>query len=315
MTDVSVPATQNARTIDVLDPPALAGVEHVYVTTSGGVKIHVAVAGPVDGPGVMLVHGFPQHWWEWHRVIGPLAADGYRVIVPDLRGAGWSDAPRGPYRKAVMAGDLAAVVGELVTGPVKVAAHDWGGPVAFILMAEHPELVSGFLGLNTIAPLLRLDGPTVRHLPMFWYQLAIMMPGLGPRLLRAPTRRFMRFLVRWVGGGYMWSEADTEVYLSRMRDPARAYAGSQWYRTFQAREFLSWVRGEYRDVKLGVPVRWVTGLNDPVVAPVLHRCYRPFAEDQQFEHVPGVGHWIIEEAHELVLDRLRAFCALAPSGR
>lgn len=83
-----------------MDLPARDGVEHRYVTTGGGLRIHVARAGPSGGPPIMLVHGFPQHWWAWHRLMGPLAADGYRVLAPDLRGAGWSDAPRGPYRKA-----------------------------------------------------------------------------------------------------------------------------------------------------------------------------------------------------------------------
>jgi len=93
--------------------PALDGVEHKYVELGGGVTIHVADAGPAEGPAVMLVHGFPQNWWEWHELIGPLAADGYRVLCPDLRGAGWSSAPRSRYRKNDMADDLAAVVDHL----------------------------------------------------------------------------------------------------------------------------------------------------------------------------------------------------------
>lgn len=68
--------------------PALDGVEHKFVDVGGGATIHVADAGPADGPPVMLVHGFPENWWEWHELVGPLAADGYRVLCPDLRGAG-----------------------------------------------------------------------------------------------------------------------------------------------------------------------------------------------------------------------------------
>jgi pimeloyl-ACP methyl ester carboxylesterase len=88
-----------------------------------------------------------------------------------------------------------------------------------------------------------------------------------------------------------------------MQDPARAYAGSQWYRAFQAREALQWLRGEYADARVEVPLRWVTGLKDPVITPTLHRWYETRATDIAFEHVPGVGHWIVEEAHDLVLDR------------
>ncbi len=137
--------------------PALDGVDHKYIDLGDGVTIHVADAGPAEGPPVMLVHGFPENWWEWHELIGPLAADGYRVLCPDLRGAGWSSAPRSRYLKNDMADDLAAVLDRLGVGPVKLVAHDWGGPVAFIMMLRHPAKVTGFFGLNTAAPYVTRD--------------------------------------------------------------------------------------------------------------------------------------------------------------
>jgi pimeloyl-ACP methyl ester carboxylesterase len=119
--------------------PALDGVEHRYVDLGDGVTVHVADAGPAEGPVVMLVHGFPENWWEWHKMIKPLAADGYRVLCPDLRGAGWTSAPRSSYTKSEMADDLAAVLDRLGVGTVKLVAHDWGGPAAFIMMLRHPD--------------------------------------------------------------------------------------------------------------------------------------------------------------------------------
>lgn len=286
-------------------PPDLPGVEHRYVMTSAGLAIHVAEAGPSDGSPIMLVHGFPQHWWEWHRLIGPLASDGYRVLVPDLRGAGWSDAPHDRYLKADMADDLLAALDELGIDRCWVAAHDWGGLAGFILLLRHPQRVAGFAGFNTVAPWLKIDGPNLRHLWAFFYQYPLLSPGLGPRLIGGSDQRYLRWLVRWAGGGYEWTAHDAEIYLSRMRDPARANAGSQWYRTFQTREFLSWIRGEYADTRVEVPLRWVTGLKDPVITPTMHRGYENYASDIKFEHVPNVGHWIVEQAHDLVLDRLR----------
>jgi pimeloyl-ACP methyl ester carboxylesterase len=283
------------------EPPSLDGVEHRYVTTREGARIHVACAGPETGRPVMLVHGFPQHWWAWRRQIGPLAADGYRVLVPDLRGAGWSDAPRGSYRKADLAEDLAAVLEQFGVGPVTVAAHDWGGPVGMHLLLRHPGRVAGFVGFNTVAPWLRLDGPVLRHLWAFYYQYPMLTPGIGPRVIR--DGRYLRWLVRWVGGGYQLPDA--ELYLDRMRDPARAYAGSQWYRTFP-REAVSWLRASERT---DVPLRFVTGLKDPVITPALHGGYREHATDITFEHVPDVGHWIVEQAPDLVLARIRALLA------
>src|SRR5262249_43905326 len=154
----------------------LPGVHHRFIDLGGGVTIHVADAGAADGVPVMLVHGFPQNWWEWRELIEPLAADGYRVLCPDLRGAGWSSAPADRYRKNDMADALAAVVDRLGVGPVTLVAHDWGGPVAFIMMLRHPEKVSGFFGVNTIAPWLTADRAMLRHLWRFWYQIPLALP-------------------------------------------------------------------------------------------------------------------------------------------
>jgi len=254
----------------------------------------------------MLVHGFPQHWWEWRHQIGPLAADGVRVIVPDLRGAGWSDAPRGPYFKADMGEDLAAVIDELGVGPVKLAAHDWGGPPAFFLAMRHPDKVTGFLGVNTIAPTVKVDLKTLLNTWTLWYQFVLLLPIIGPRILRSRRRRFVRLLVRWVGGGYTWSPQDEDIFLARFQDRARGEAVSQWYRTFQLRELWSWMGSKHMSTPVDIPLRWVTGTDDPVITSVVHRSHRDLSANNEFEEVPAVGHWIVEQAPELVLDRLRA---------
>ena len=166
--------------------PTLDGsvaLEHRYIELGEGVTIHVADAGPAEGPPVMLVHGFPENWWEWHELIGPLAADGYRVLCPDLRGAGWSSAPRSRYTKAEKAEDLAAVLDRLGVGPVKLVAHDWGGPTAFIMMLRHPEKVTGFFGINTVAPFVKFGFSSLRNIWRLWYQIPISLPVIGPRLL------------------------------------------------------------------------------------------------------------------------------------
>jgi pimeloyl-ACP methyl ester carboxylesterase len=290
--------------------PALDGsvvLEHKYVELGDGVTIHVADAGPADGPAVMLVHGFPENWWEWHEMIGPLAADGYRVICPDLRGAGWSSAPRSRYTKAEMADDLAAVLDRLGVATVKLVAHDWGGPVAFILMLRHPEKVTGFFGMNTVAPFVRTDLASVRNLWRLWYQIPISLPVIGPRLISDPKARFARFLGSWVGGGFSLPEEDMRLYIERMREPGHAEAGSRWYRSFQTREMVRWMRGEYDDARVEVPVRWLTGTKDPVITPDLADGYADHIADFEVELVDGVGHWIVHQRPELVLDRLRAF--------
>jgi pimeloyl-ACP methyl ester carboxylesterase len=293
--------------------PALDGVEHRYVDVGDGVTIHVADAGPADGPVVMLVHGFPENWWEWREMIGPLAADGYRVLCPDLRGAGWSSAPRSSYLKSEMADDLAGVLDRLGVATVKLVAHDWGGPVAFIMMLRHPERVTGFFGVNTVAPWVKRGLSTFRNIWRFWYQIPISLPTIGPRIISNPDSRFVRLLTSWVGGGFTLSEDDVRLYLECMRQPGHAEAGSRWYRSFQTKEMLRWMRGEY-DLEDGdrvnVPVRWLTGTKDPVVTADLTDGYAERISDFEVELVHDAGHWIVAQRPELVLDRIRAFVRL-----
>lgn len=287
--------------------PDLEGVEHRFVELGDGVTIHVAEAGPVDGPAVMLVHGFPQNWWEWRALIGPLAADGYRVLCPDLRGAGWSSAPRSQYLKSEMADDLAGVLEHLGVPTVTLVSHDWGGPVAFIMMLRHPEKVTGFFGANTAAPFVKRDLASLRKVWRFWYQIPISLPGIGPRLLADPKARYARMLGSWVGGGYKLADDDIRLYIECMNEPGHAEAGSRWYRSFQSREMLSWSRGEYDSARVDVPVRWLTGTEDPVITPDGTNGYADHISDFAVELVPGVGHWIVDQRPDLVLDRLRAF--------
>jgi pimeloyl-ACP methyl ester carboxylesterase len=83
-------------------------VEHHQVE-SNGITLHVVTAGPVDAEPVLLIHGFPETWYEWRHAIEALEAD-YRLIVPDTRGFGGSDKPAGPYSREMLAADLVGVL-------------------------------------------------------------------------------------------------------------------------------------------------------------------------------------------------------------
>jgi pimeloyl-ACP methyl ester carboxylesterase len=203
--------------------PELEGVQHQFVDLGGGVTIHVADAGPADGAPVMLVHGFPQHWWEWHELIGPLAGDGYRVLCPDLRGAGWSSAPRDRYFKTDMADDLASVLDRLAVGPARLVAHDWGGPVAILMMLRHPEKVTGFFGLNTIGPWSKLDLASVRDLWRLWHQVPMVIPWVGPRVIGDPKGRYLRMICRWGGAGFL--PPDFDLYIRGLGEPVTRSPG------------------------------------------------------------------------------------------
>ncbi len=79
-------------------PPELTGVRHTFLDV-GGLRTHVALAGPEDAPPILLVHGWPQNWWTWRKVI-PALTERFRVIAPDLRGHGWTEATQRAMRRS-----------------------------------------------------------------------------------------------------------------------------------------------------------------------------------------------------------------------
>jgi pimeloyl-ACP methyl ester carboxylesterase len=143
--------------------------------------MHVAEAG--EGPPLLLVHGWPQHWWMWRDLIGPLAED-HRVICPDLRGFGWTEAPPEGYDPEVFANDLANLLEALeIGGPVDLVGHDWGGWTGFMLSLFHPERVRRYLALNVYHPFVALSPRALASAWRFWYQLVIGAPSIGRRVL------------------------------------------------------------------------------------------------------------------------------------
>src|SRR5919204_1753560 len=159
--------------------PELDGVTHREVSASG-LHFHVAMAG--TGEPIVLLHGWPQHWWAWRRVV-PLLAPHAHLLMPDLRGFGWSAAPRDGYEKQTMADDLLAVLDALGLERVRLVAHDWGAWVGFLACLGAPERFDAFVALSSPPPMGR---PTPRQLLEVWrfaYQLALAAPWAGEWLV------------------------------------------------------------------------------------------------------------------------------------
>src|SRR3954465_1860041 len=117
--------------------PQLPGVEHRFESVNG-VRLHYAEAGAGDP--VVLLHGWPQHWWMWREFIGPLA-ERFRVIAPDLRGHGWSDKPPDGYRKGELPDDVPALLDPLGIDRVRWVGHDWGAYIGMLAALREPERV------------------------------------------------------------------------------------------------------------------------------------------------------------------------------
>jgi pimeloyl-ACP methyl ester carboxylesterase len=283
--------------------PHVDGVEHRYVE-AGGLRMHLAEAGV--GPPLLLLHGWPQHWYQWRRVLPLLAAE-FHLLMPDLRGFGWTDAPDGPYDKEQLASDTLALLDVLELERVPVLAHDWGGWVAFLLALRAPERMERLLALNIPHPFQRIDLRRLIATWRFWYQWLIAAPGLGEwTLMHRPG--FVRFILTTDTVHRETLVPDeVEVFAQRLRQPARARASSRLYRTFTAYEFAGVAAGRYRRQRLRVPTRIVFGARDAFVSPVWLSGFEPYADDMAVELIPDAGHFIAEEKPQLVAARAREF--------
>ncbi len=283
-------------------PPEVEGVSHRWVRARG-VEFHVAEAGTGDDV-VLCLHGWPQHWYEWRHLM-PALAGRHRVLALDLRGFGWSGAPRDGYEKEEMASDVLAVLERLGLERVKLVGHDWGGWIGFLLCLRRPQAFERFLALNIVPPWINVRN-AVPHLWRFWYQQAILAPGLG-YLLHRRGEFVRKVLVGGSVGKQAWTEEVLAAFADNLAEPDRARAAVQMYRVFNWRELMPILRGRYAEAHLEVPTLMVFGEDDLALRPQMLAGYRRHAAEMRVELVPGCGHFIADERPELVAARALSF--------
>jgi pimeloyl-ACP methyl ester carboxylesterase len=271
------------------EPPELPGVRHDYVD-AGGLRTHVALAGPADAPPVLLVHGWPQNWWTWRHVI-PTLAEQFRVIAPDLRGHGWSEAPATGYEKEQLASDMLAVLDALAFERARWIGHDWGGWTGFLAALRERERIERMLVLCIPHPWVKRDPR--RLAVLLSYQGPISLPILGPLVAGLMVRTVLQ-----AGRGHDRLKPWEVALFAEHIQPAVTVA---MYRTFLVREMVRLARGRYASATLEVPTTLMLGRADAVTkgtasAPV---------KDQPQLHVEvldGVAHWVPEQRPQAIID-------------
>jgi pimeloyl-ACP methyl ester carboxylesterase len=274
------------------DIPHVTGVAHEFVD-AGGLRTHVATAG--HGPPVVLLHGWPQHWYEWRGVI-PLLAPHARVICPDLRGFGWTDVPERGYEKDQLKHDVLALLDALELERVTFAGHDWGGYIGFLLALEHPERIESLLALNTLPPWPAEDMRTRLDAWRFLYMPALGTRGLGGgRLGRCFAARGLR------DAGL--SPADVDAFVGRLHGE-RGRATERLYRSIFLRELPALLRGRFSASDLRVPSKLLFGTRDVVITSRAAVDAAAQTDRLELELVGDVGHFIVDEQPELVAESL-----------
>ena len=314
-------------------------VKHRTIETNG-IRLHVAELG--QGPLVILCHGFPECWYSWRHQMAALAAAGYRVIAPDQRGYGESDAPApvDQYDLCHLAGDIVGLVYALGETRAALVGHDWGAPVAWTSALLRPDVFDcvclmsvPFLPFTMGQPKLT-DTLKATFGEMQFYQLYFQEPGKAERELEEDVRSTMLKLL-YSGSGdapedqgfrfmfppgqrFIDAHAEPQTLPAWLTEQDLDYFTKQFART-GFRGGLNWYRNLDRDFELLAPL-----VNAKIRRPALFLAgekdvcitmYRD-AYDALEQTVPGLvskhllagaGHWVQQERPREVNDLLLAF--------
>jgi pimeloyl-ACP methyl ester carboxylesterase len=282
--------------------PEVAGVAHRYVETER-LRVHIAEAG--SGQPLLLLHGWPQHWYAWRELI-PLLADSRRLICPDLRGFGWTGAPAGGYRTADLAADMVALLDALELDRVDVIGYGEGGRVGFELCLSQAARVGRMVALGAMHPYpsLRLLAP---HGWRFWWTPLVETSLLGRRVIRhlpAVTRAVLRASA--VNEAAL-SDAVIEEFAASVREPVRARASERLMHEFAYHEMIPALLGANRSRRLRTPVLMLNGERDFFIPARALGDPQPYADDLRIQVIPAAGHLLAEECPQVVADAVRAF--------
>ena len=269
-------------------------------------RLHYVEAG--EGPLVVLLHGFPEFWFSWRFQIPALAAAGFRVVAPDMRGYNLSDKPEGveSYTLDRLARDVERLIGALGEERAVVVGHDWGGMVAWAAAMLHPERVERLAILNVPHPgrlprALRIPRQYLKSSYAFFFQL----PWLPEKALRAGDFALLRTVFRNepVRPG-TFGEDDIDRYVGALSRPGALTATINYYRALVRRAPAGTLRR-----RIGAPVMVIWGERDLFLVPELARPDPAFVPDARVERLPDAGHWIQqdrpERVNELLLDFLK----------
>jgi pimeloyl-ACP methyl ester carboxylesterase len=288
------------------EPTPPAWTHHTAEVNS--ITLHYVAAGPADGPLVILLHGFPEFWYSWRFQIPALAAAGYRVIAPDMRGYNYSARPRGAaaYHVRHLTADIAGLIAHAGVRSASIVAHDWGGVVGWHLPMRYPDLVDRLAILNAPHPgryaeLLRDSDQLQKSWYVFFFQIPLLpelmltagdYAGLA-NLFRATTRRPDAF-----------TDADIARYQAAFRQPGAPTAAINYYRAL-GRANLTGDAPQIRRITCPTLLLW--GEQDVALSIQNTTGLSRWVPNLRVTRIPDASHWVQVDAPETVNAALLEF--------
>jgi epoxide hydrolase 4 len=275
----------------------------------GDQRLHYVEAG--DGPLLVLLHGFPEFWYGWRQQIRPLAAAGFRVVAPDMRGYNLSSKPDGvgAYDSDQLTADVHGLIHERGAESALLAGHDWGGSVAWATAMKYPEVVDHLAILNAAHPRKLSQG--LHHpgqLRKSWYFFFFDLPELPEGVVHADHWRFFRHFLRDARPGAFTPE-DMDRYIEAWSQPGAASGMINYYRS-SVRQSPKRAEAQLRPIQAPTLVIW--GEDDRYLGSELAE---PDHDDvpnlDRVERLPDASHWVHHDEPERVTQLLTGFFALS----
>jgi pimeloyl-ACP methyl ester carboxylesterase len=261
-----------------------------------GVGIEYEVVG--EGRPVVLLHGFPDSGRLWRYQVPALAAAGFQVIVPDLRGYGGSDKPEAveAYSIPVLAGDVMAILAARGIGRAHVVGHDWGAALAWALASFAPDAVDHLVVLSVGNPVTLLR--TLEQRQKSWYMLLFQFPGVAERWLSGDN---------WANLRHWGRHPDIDQVIAELEANGSLTPGLNWYRANVPPE--SWVGPPLAFPPVQAPAMGLWSSGDFALSEVqMTDSAKNMAGPWRYERLDGPGHWMQLETpgrvNELLLDFL-----------
>jgi pimeloyl-ACP methyl ester carboxylesterase len=260
---------------------------------NGEVTLNTVVAGSKNGPAVVLLHGFPEFWYSWHKQIDPLGAAGFRVVVPDQRGYNRSSKPSSvrSYALTELVSDVIAIADQLGQERIFLAGHDWGAAVAWSVALLHPNRVARLAILNVPHPsvMRRYLMQNRRQLRKSWYMFFFQIPYLPEAFLSASN--FRRGTASLVGSSRpgTFSDDDLAQYRAAWSQPGALTGMINWYRAAFRH------RAKFPDRTVRVPTRILWGMRDAFLTAEMARDSLRYRTDAELIQFPDATHWLQHE--------------------
>jgi len=299
---------------------------HVTARVNGTDMHYVTVEPPTEAvdhptgtpPVVVLLHGFPEHWYAWRHQLSPLAEAGYRVVAPDMRGYNRSSAPAGvdSYSIDTLVTDVRELVGHLKAPTVDLVGHDWGGLVAWETAIREPDLLKRLAILNAPHPAAyrRALRRSPEQLLRSWYVFLAQVPWLPERLLEADGFRAVETMLSDTVEPDAFTPEEIDRYRAAMARSESVSGPINYYRA-QARETLredlqSLLPGQQRrDETINVPTLVIWGEQDRALSIELLDGLEEWVPDLTVRRLPTASHWVQADAPDRVTEELLTFLA------